>query len=510
MTEVDRVSRRGLVASIGAVAALAAASVVMHTWNGASVNGDAVRYVSVAENFADGNGLRTFNDVWHTAHPPGFAIVLAGLELLGLSARSATRWLNAVLYGGTILFAGLWLRSVCRYTLAVVAALIAMASSLAWHTTASGYYSEPLYLLLAFGSLALISSLLRTPPRNDLWLILAAGTLAGASAVTRWIGAVVILSSFLVVLGAAKDRRPPKTRLRLACLYGFVAALPLAVVLGLNAAHSDHIVGHRSTKSPGSLTDSIEQILRLQDRPQFVIAWLMLLIVLAAALVGRRESGLGWLRLDRSLPFAAFGCVYLVAIVFTQGLTNDPINERFLLPAWLAFLVVACELADKALSPLPAGDLIGRLRPATALLGAGAVSAVLLLSVSSYGIRPASVLLSRVEPASQDPTNTAEIHDSDLFDYLDDNPIDGLLHSNRPNALYWIADRRPVKGITEAEGQACVDWFNSVKPQHIVWFADPDPGTTPRCDMTRVEEALPWLQAVHRSEDGVIYRRTDS
>jgi len=514
MTAISGGKSKLLSVFIIAVAAFATASVVVHTWQGAGVNADATSYVSVAENFADGNGLRKFNDVWHTAHPPGFPVVMAGLELLGLSARSATRWLNAALYGATILFAGMWLKSVCRHGMVVVAAVIAMAVGAAWHKVSSVYFPGALYLLLTFGSLVLISRLLRDPPpqrsrvtRGDLQLTLAAGALAGASAVTRYIGVVVIASSFAVLLIAARDKRTLKARVALAGLYGLVASLPVAVVLGLNTAYGTHLVGNRANKSSGSLEDSIERIVSFQQRPEFLIAWVMLLMVPALALLVRRGDWLSWLRLDRSLPFLAFGAAYVIALVSTQHLVNQRIDGRYLLPAWLAFVVVSSELLDKALSRPPAGELAAKLRLGVQGLGAVAIALIVLAGLANQEVRSVAAFLGRAPLTDEDHAAKAEIHDSDLFDYLDDHPIDGVLHSNRPNALYWIADRRPVKGITESEGAACADWMNATKPQHVLWFTDLDPyERTTRCDLPAVESELLHHRAVYRSEDGVIYR----
>jgi len=512
---------RRLTVYVVVVAGIAATSAIVHTRHGITVTGDATSYVSVAENLLDGNGLRKFHGDWHTPHPPGFAMVLAGLELLGGSARGgAVRWLNIVLYWGGVVLAGLWLKTICRHWLPVVAATTAMACSFGWLTVSSGYYSEPLFLLLALASLMLVSRLLRaaaterataTDPQLIL-VALAAGALAGASTVTRWMGFTVIASGALAVLLAPRRQRQLNARVKLAAVYGSVASLPVIVVLGLNAAYGPNLVGPRTARPGASLLDTVESVIRVSLRPEYVAAWLMLLAALLVAVVVRSERGLSWLRCEHTLPFAVFAAIYVIVLVIStrQG-GNSPIPQssgRLLLPAGLAVVLVSSELLDKALSQASLRELAGRLRRGVLLITAAAMAVAMLSSLRAYVPPPMAILLDRYWTPG---LTTPEIHDADLFDYLEQHPIEGQLYSNRPNAVFWVAGHLPVGGIPEAEGAECIEWMNDTRPEHVYWFAALDPyEATPRCDLPAVESELLHHRAVHRSEDGVVYRLSHS
>lgn len=121
------------------------------------------------------------------------------------------------------------------------------------------------------------------------------------AAATRYLGVVAIFSGVLIVLFAARDKHPGKTRLLLAGFFGLVASLPTAIVMFFNSVHSGRALGDRSSKGSGnSLLDSIDQLVKLQTQAQFVVAWVCLLAALLALLFVRPRHSLKWLIPDRT------------------------------------------------------------------------------------------------------------------------------------------------------------------------------------------------------------------
>jgi len=165
MNSAQGTGSRYLTGFVITVAVIVTAWILVRTWHGPRIHGDAITYIRVAENLADGKGLLRLGGIWNSDHPPGWPLVLAGFELLGISARAVVRWLNPILFGTTILFAGMWLRTVCRSHMTVVVGVLAIGLFPIWHKLAAGYYSEPLFLLLTLISLVMLSRFLQgTPP----------------------------------------------------------------------------------------------------------------------------------------------------------------------------------------------------------------------------------------------------------------------------------------------------------------------------------------------------------
>ena len=146
---------------IGSIALLTTIVILIRTHHGPVITYDSFRYISTAENLANGQGLIHFHGRPLVKFPPGYPMMLAPFELFGIGAREASRFLNALLFGSTVLMSGLWLRTVCRSVGLVVVATLAIAGPTTYHRVASAYLSEPLYMFVTIGSLILICELLR-------------------------------------------------------------------------------------------------------------------------------------------------------------------------------------------------------------------------------------------------------------------------------------------------------------------------------------------------------------
>ncbi|MBN2561977.1 MAG: phospholipid carrier-dependent glycosyltransferase [Phycisphaerae bacterium] len=177
---------------------------------GIGVNADAVYYVSSARELAAGNGLTVpwgFSRAQPlTRWPPLYPGALAGLERLGLEPLIAARWLNALLFGGTILLfsiivrratGSLWLASCGAALLATSLDLLAI------HTMA---WSEPLFLFLTLAAFWFVA--IHGTTRRLSALVIASSLLASAL-LTRYAGGAVVLAGVLSLwwgMGSRRDR----------------------------------------------------------------------------------------------------------------------------------------------------------------------------------------------------------------------------------------------------------------------------------------------------------------
>ena len=79
-----------------------------HTY-GVGIGSDETQYLSMAKNFAEGNGFTNFMGRHPPAWPPLFPATLAVGVLFGLDAPDAARFLNATAFGLIVFLSGLYL-----------------------------------------------------------------------------------------------------------------------------------------------------------------------------------------------------------------------------------------------------------------------------------------------------------------------------------------------------------------------------------------------------------------
>ncbi len=534
-TATTLLSRR-LTALIVAIAAGGAAWILVRTWHGAGISPDSAWYLSAAENLAAGNGLVNFKGERLHWFAPGYPISLAGFELVGIGAHEGGRWLNAVAFGATIGISGLWLKGVCRSPAIVLAGVLTVACSRSFHYSAVRIHSESLYLLLTVGSLILVSKFLKHPEQSrraqellsaaGLWMLPAAGLLAGLSAAVRYVGAVAAASSFLLLLFWRPERRPAQDRLQAATIFGLAAALPVVVVLARNVAGTGDLLGQRLGSSTGdSVLGAIETIISIHASgwPSFVIPWVMLV---AAALIFWTASGRDRPRslprrlgIESSAPFAAFVLLYAATLVLAQPWNSGPIVPRLWLPAAVALLFVGCETLDTAIDR-SASQALGDSRLSLLLAATGAVVVLALAASSLASMRNVRAQLSIGHPAG---VVVSGIVESPVIAHLQQHPTDDLVYSNRPAGAYVLTGIQPTlqlpawrAGERSLTGSECLGQLASLArgaddPENtrlrIAWFDEIRTGDIKEyCDIEALASVSAELELVEEFPDGAIYR----
>jgi 4-amino-4-deoxy-L-arabinose transferase-like glycosyltransferase len=146
------------------------------------VQGDAMTFHQVAQHLANGAGFRgAFVDLPTAEHPPGWEVVLAAADLVGLNGYTAHRILGGII--GTLTVAGIGLlgRRVGGDAVGLVAAALAAVYPMLWGADVS-LMSEPLYGLLLVAALLLAT---RVRDRATAGRAAALGAVLGLAALTR-------------------------------------------------------------------------------------------------------------------------------------------------------------------------------------------------------------------------------------------------------------------------------------------------------------------------------------
>ena len=360
---LKRMSARGFSLIVVCLIALAGGGAAIYT----SANGpwgaqDAAMYVITARNLMRGIGFGYFLpdgrfSVW-TIKPPFYSLLLAAIGRFGVDLVDAARWLNVLLFVGTIVLAGLlFLRFSSRPALSIPASLL-LAVFPTMVRLYSSSLSEPLFIICLIASVFCLLGTLKTGRTR--WLIPAAAVTA-LLPMTRYIGVAMlpvgVASIFLFFPASWKER------LKKSVLYGILACLPIAVweawaYFFVDRSLAGRAVGLGGPELSGNFIrfySSVTQLVLgwfplganiwdLRFRLRYGLIFLVLALGIAVTLLALRRSHK---RLSLSLGDANFqlfsiGGLWLVfylvflAVDSVIAMPNPPITNRILLPLYPA------------------------------------------------------------------------------------------------------------------------------------------------------------------------------
>jgi 4-amino-4-deoxy-L-arabinose transferase-like glycosyltransferase len=204
------------------------------TQRGIGLSIDSAAYIWAARNLDRGLGL-----VWDDGHggftpmilwPPLYPSALAAIGLCGVDPLDGARWLNGVLFAGSIFLAGaaLYAYSGRKPLLAGFGAALVLVSPLMIQLHAMAW-SEPLCLFFGFLSLYLLARYLDDSSRPYL---LASAVAAGLAFLTRYPGAAFIWAALLGLCFLSRTRWV--RRISDAILFGLISCLPVLLWLARN------------------------------------------------------------------------------------------------------------------------------------------------------------------------------------------------------------------------------------------------------------------------------------
>ena len=486
------------------LAGLGTAHILVRTATyGAAVTSDSILFLSTALNFLAGEGWRDLTGIPLTLYPPLFPLLLAAFGWVGIEPLVASRWINAIAFGLTILAAGGWLRSNLRSRGLVLAATAAIAAALPLSHWASTIKTDLLFVLLTLLALVQLASFLNRKTDALLWW---AAVFTALATLTRYPGVALIGTGVLVLL--------PFARLRQTLAFGAVSSVPLLAVLAHNWAAIGNLrwaTGYRTDPSGQSLFEGLSQAVKVvcgwvvprhaPDGLAYLLGLAVAAVVLAGATVILRYRQPASRRLEPIIPFGGFAVAYLVFMVLVVPFTvEQEIDSRYLLPIYVPLLLATVFLLDQFLSIAAAG-----------WMGAGRYvvgSLVVLATLAHVGFSAYKNLRLTAQAWRTGYENgtyrIARWQHSETLQYLRDHRIEGRIYSNR-RALTRLATGAadPEKhrniprkmGWTEIEAGAHLVWFERFYNRAFRSYDDLD---------LRV---LPGMETVAELADGVVFRR---
>lgn len=432
--------------AIVAMAALGIAAVVFATTWGIGLSPDSVVYISAARNLHEGYGLSVFTNSCARAplihFPPLYPLLLTLVAQGGVDVASAARWLSAILFAANILSAGFMISRSSRSPLVgtVVGSFLVLTSVavIKAHLMA---WSEPLFIFCSLWGLYFLARYLDT---HRVLLLVLAALMTGLAVLTRYSGLAVIAAGAVSLL--CLTAAPFRHRLSTAAVYGAISIGPVLSwsfwqgsglaatadrVLAWHPIGLMHLKEALYTCSLWFLPAKVPGLIR------YPVALIFGAVLIGLALWSVRSRHLSLSRaarlvLDKTprllLVLALFVAGYMLFLVVSISLYDyhTPLDERILLPAQVALIVIGCCL----LPPLAVVRA-----PACRVL----FIAVLLAFGLSYFLR-GTVLVARSHTEGQEYASRTW-RTSPTMQYVNGLPATVPIVSNAADAIYAVTGR---------------------------------------------------------------------
>lgn len=273
-SETKNIGRQSwlIAGGVGAAAILGMVLIYISTRWGPGVGGDATIYMTSARNLLAGKGLGlieadgSFRLLPYSA--PFFPIVLAFLNALGWEIVQGARFLNLLLFGSLILLSGKITKKVTGSAWFAMGASLLLALSPILTPVFSWAMAEPLTLVLGFGGLFLMASLIEQPSNNALLFLSA--VLTGLAFLSRYSAAAFIAAAGLGWLLLA--HLPWRKKMIQGLVFGVIALLPMLVWVGVQLSYTSGVAS-RSMEDAAGMTGRLASFW-----PQFgevLLSWLL-------------------------------------------------------------------------------------------------------------------------------------------------------------------------------------------------------------------------------------------
>ena len=431
---------------------------------------DTSDYVAVGKNFAAGNGLLDATGLPMTVRPPGLSILIGVGDMLGLSANSSARLLNALCAIVTVLGTSrlLQLANVKRAVLVVSTAFVAFSPALLWQY--SMIWSEP-----PFVALLVLATLVALGPASTKKFVLLVALFVALFFV-RYVGPVFAVS--IAVSAILFDHRKlgliKATAANLSALA--ISLLPVWFWLQRNKAIDGTLTGAR-TPGGGSLLDPLKTFtatlgswltanpvegsiyLSWNDYPNNTkILGVMLLIVFfaltavyfflfdARGVDQNKTLNVLLINVVTAIVYVAFSAYRFVH--FELG----PLDNRMMIPIFVPLVIVMALLIDR----IKLASMLSR-------KGVLAIFAVFLIFQAISSIDDALRF-------GRDGRYWAakEFQNQQIHEFVKDLPKDSSLMSNQPQQLFAVWQKSSVFNQYQLELAQTAEcnhryfvWYNS-------------------------------------------------
>lgn len=457
-------------------------AVVATSKYGAGVSSDGTKYLAVAQNLLDGNGLYDHKGGPLLSWPPLYSIMIAGFSLLtGLDVFVTGWYFNAFLLGLNLFLSGviLWRVFPEKPLYAYLATLFVFLSlsSLRIHANIS---SDPFYLTLTLGFLVAADDYIkRRSYRAFAWMVLF--SILGP--LQRYVGLAITVTAEIVIL--IENRRSLRTLLRDGLILGLASVLPIIwwlFVRNLGTYGSLYGVAPQVvdpwmntslalTKMLHWFVPYLGFLMPLLLRPLIPLGIVALVLLLLNR--NSRGNGRAWLQALTApsvYPTLVYALVYFAALSFTVVTADhrDLFSDRYYVMLLVPTAILLLSTFDKLILP--------HLRQSTQYAQLGLL--VLFCLWAMYPLYSFSEYLLEArevgEPSGANMFNNRSYREMDLVAQMQKLRLqqpEATIYSNYSDAV-WFHTRKPVSPslvVTEDPMAEYAGWPYD-QPGYIVWF----------------------------------------
>lgn len=493
-----------------AVMGLFGASVLLFLTNryGAGLTPDSVGYISVARNFAEGNGFLTFNGTPLIIQPPLYPIMLSLIKRTFLiDPLISAGYLNAALFGLIIYLSGMFFAQHLKSFILVICGTAAVMASFAIVQSSLMALSEPLFILLV---LLFLFSFEKYKLKKDYPSLIILSMWGALACLTRYTGVAVILTGAVCML--LQNKKENANKYYHSIVFLLIAGLPIGIWVIRNYLLSGTFADHRGT-SLYTLNDNFQLLyntvvswyLPMNSKTIYVVIMMILLAVwIIFSIRNAKDFAAEAFRLIG--PGLLFTVLYSGTIIITSTTTAyDKISDRLLSPIFIPLLLIFLFAADR---------MLVWFKKYFDHQGSAILFGLLFIIFIRYPAKNTIHFMDDYIKMSGWGYNCNAWQKSETIDYLLRGGHMGkisALYSNEPEAVYIFTNsktsRSPLKtfynssqlyNIKQDEEYA---WHNSANV-YLVWF-----NKTDRNFLFSIEELKNNVKMteVEHLEDGEIY-----
>ena len=505
-----------VLALIVAMATLGTAHILVRTSTyGAGIHYDSVLFLSIAENIAAGEGVKTFWGSEFVLGAPFFPSLLALISLSGIDPEEAGRLVNAAAFGLVILASGLWLwRTLASPNLALLGT-IAILVAYPLNDRFAQLMTEPLFILFTVLALIFLEAFMNR--KASMPFLMLAAFFAALAAVTRYPGITVIGTGVFLLLLFPRDMARI-SRIKYAATFGSIASIPLAGVLVRNRIAAGTFAGNTGQiASDQPLADALNSMVDvfetwiIPDNMNQIEEWIIYMLAGVSVIVAIFITIFGkkWGRVGKEsiiLPFVLFILAYLTFIALVLPFTSPQfLDERYVLPTWIPISLVAIFLLDR-FNSIDSGKLFIPLKILASFFFLAYTIFYIWLTID---LNITTTSLAREHGHRNQLYNTAYWEDNTVLSWVENADNSRRVYSNS-SALSWYRS-----------GNSATEWrYHSIpftedilglageimahgKPAYVVLI---EGGTNIHADYEWTIRFLPGVIVVGEFPDGSIYR----
>ena len=492
--------------------------------HGVALYGDGAGYLIRARRILAGPGwlVHLSGD-----QPPFYPLLLALVGLPGFLLRHVAGVVNATVFGLTILFVGLYLRSRLQSRLLVAWATLATMLSIPLTVLAAQASTEPVTVLFLLLALIHVEKFL---DRNTYVSLIWAAVYSALAGLTRYMGIFVAPA---IVLLLFRGGVPISEKTRQVAIYSFISLTPICLFLLRNYLLSGLLFWHSPDWPPHP-----QRMENLRSWPIALASWVLPVsdiwspetdiqrivgfafsapvLLITAGYLFLRLSPKSDARVESNsmTAFTYYSLVHIVLLIAAMFLRNiEPANaSRYLAPVYVPLVIIVSLAADRLLKDF--GMTKGGLHPAARKDWNGNPVGIVLIS---------SMFLWLCYPIVEN-ARAAIVHinqgfgyaserwrNSDVIRYLEDHPVDDPVYSNERSGLK-LAGLRTTSYLTldklmsEPRPPLHIVHFNALFYQSARWGKRRIGPWVDMVSFHRRSGRPPGVESVFSGTDGGVYR----